>query len=174
MKITDTNNIVRDCENVTLDRNFPGYVKADFVSKVRVGYKHSEWFPLDEFLANNPNLKKTLGTILTTPHEDLGVVSKSGQDYIQDNAKDWKKNIFAGVPVWISRGKGEGEQRTVTKNGKNIFYIDKPWKEIPDKTSQYVISFNVAKNIKPVGNNLPGIETKSMLNKLIKKAKKSL
>ncbi|CAN5350152.1 hypothetical protein BH10PAT1_BH10PAT1_1030 [soil metagenome] len=170
MKIIDENGMARECIDINLDPAFAGYIKADFESKVRKGYKHSEWFPVDEFIKNNPKLKNIIGKVHDST-EDIGVVSKATTDSIQDISKKWKKDIFNGVTVWISRGKGEGEQRKIINNNKNTFYVDEPWTEIPDRTSQYVISNNVAKDIKAVGNTLPGIETKSVVEKLIKKAK---
>lgn len=173
MKIIDVNKIERECENVELDDTFPGYVRVDFVSKVRKGYKHSEWIPLSEFLANNPKLKNKLRGIAPTQNEDLGIVSKSGDDFLTDISKAWKSDAFVGVPVWISRGAGEGQKRIVIKNTKDTIFVDKPWDNKPNKSSQYVLSFNVKKNIKAMGNTLPGIEEKKEIEKLINKAKAS-
>jgi hypothetical protein len=171
MKIIDINGIERECASVALDKEYPGYVKVNFVSKVRKGYKHSEWFPIEKFFAKNRKLKGKIGKAQSSPKEDLGIVSKSGKDFIQDISKNWNKNLYAGYPLWISRGKGEGQQRTVTKNNKNILYVDKEWDLRPDRTSQYVLSRNVQKNIEAYGNILPGLETKKMMDDIIKKAK---
>jgi hypothetical protein len=173
IKITDSNGIIRECVKVSLDKNFPGFIRADFESKIRRGYKHSEWFPQDEFLDRNPGLKKEMDLDTPTVEEDLGVVTVSGNSYLQDISKNWKANYYVGVPVWISRGKGESQQRIVTKNDKNKLFINKDWKIKPDNTSQYVLSYNVQDNILAQGNTLPGIDTKDMIGKMIKKAKKS-
>jgi len=171
MKIIDINGTERECTNVSLDKEYPGYVKVNFVSKARKGYKHSEWFPIKEFLGKNPELKDKIGKTPPAPTEDLGVVSKSGKDFIQDISKNWRGNIYAGYPLWISRGKGEGQQRTVVKNNKNTLWVNKEWDLRPDRTSQYVLSRNVQKNIEAYGNVLPGLETKKMMDDIIKKAK---
>ena len=74
--------------------------------------------------------------------------------------------------MWISRGTGEGQQRTVLKNTKNTLYLNKDWKIKPDKTSQYVLSRNVKDNIQAQGNTLPDIKTTKVMEDLVKKAKK--
>lgn len=174
IKIIDANGQVRECVSVAPDKNYPGYVKADFESKIRKGFKHSEWYLEEEFYKNNPKLKPDTSKTTEKLHEDVGVVSMSGDNYLQDNSKNWEKNIYQNTPVWISRGKGEGQQRNIIRNDKNKLYIDKKWKIKPDTTSQYVISYNVQDNIEAVGNTLPGIESKDMFNKMIKKAKKNV
>lgn len=174
MQIIDINGNIRECKSAIPDKDFPGFMKIEYVSKNRKGYTHFEWYQTTDFIKNNPKFAKLTKGAKQSPNEDLGVVTKSGKDFIEDATKNWPKNIYIGTPIWISRGKGEGEQRKVVKNDRNKLYIDKPWKVVPDKSSQYVISFNVAKDIKAVGNTLPGIETRDVLERLIKKAKKSL
>jgi hypothetical protein len=174
MKITDVNGNLRDCISIVPDPAFPGFMKIEYESKNRPGYTHSEWYPIIDFLKNNPKLLKLVKGAKQSFSEDLGVVTRAGKEFIQDISKNWLKDIFVGTPVWISRGKGEGEQRKVIKNNKNKLYLDKPWLIIPDKSSQYVVSFNIRQDIKPAGNTLPGIETKNVVGNIIKKAKKSL
>ena len=174
MDIIDINGNFRECNSVVPDSGFPGFMKVEYKSKNRKGYAHLEWYPIIEFIKNNPKLSKLAQGAKPSPREDLGVVTKAGKDFIEDVTKDWPKNIYVGTPVWISRGKGEGELMKVVRNDKNKLYIDKPWKVIPDKSSQYVVSHNVNKDIKAVGNNLPGIETRAIVERLINKAKKSL
>lgn len=174
MNITDGNGNLRECISVAPDPNFPGYMKVQFESKNRPGYTHSEWYPIVDFLKNNPTLSNLVQGIKHVYYEDLGVVSRGGKEFLQDISKNWSGDIFVDTPVWISRGKGEGQQRKVIRNNKNKLYVDKPWEVIPDKSSQYVVSINVRKDIKPMGNTLPGIETKNVVGDIIKKAKKSL
>ncbi|OFW63028.1 MAG: hypothetical protein A2Z35_03690 [Actinobacteria bacterium RBG_19FT_COMBO_36_27] len=174
IKIIDSNGSIRECVKIAVDTSYPGFIRADFISKIRKGYKHSEWFPQDEFLKSNPGVITMLDKTPLVIKEDLGVVTKSGDNYLQDISKNWKKDIYVGIPVWISRGKGESQQRVIIKNDKNKLYIDKKWGIKPDKTSQYVLSFNVQENIKPQGNVLPGVEAKELISKMIKKAKKSI
>ena len=174
MKIIDINGSPRECESVSPDKNFPGFLKINYKSKNRTGYAHNEWYPISDFVALNPNLAHLAKGARTLPSEDLGAVSQSGRNFLEDATKNWPVDVFKGTPVWISRGKGEGQQRTVAKNDRNKLYVDKVWIVKPDKSSQYVVSFNVQKNIKPMGNTLPGLETKQVLDKMIKKAKTSL
>ena len=173
MQIIDINNKKRGCIKVSLDKNYPGYIKVDYKSKIRKNYQYSEWYPIDEFLIKNPKFKKKFGKIPKKTKEDLGIVSKSTKNSLQDNSKNWQENLYAGYPLWISRGKGEGQQRTVIRNTKNTLYINKDWKIKPNKTSQYVLSRNVQKHIKSMGNALPELQKKKILDDIIKKAKKS-
>jgi hypothetical protein len=174
MDIIDVNGNSRKCVSAVPDSSFPGFMKIEYKSKNRKGYVHFEWYSINDFIKNNPKHSKLARGAKQLPGEDLGVVSKAGKDFIEDATKNWPKNIFIGTPVWVSRGKGEGQLRKVIKNDKNKLFTDKPWKVIPDKSSQYVVSHNVNKDIKAVGNNLPGIETRAVVEKLINKAKKSL
>jgi hypothetical protein len=156
MKIIDINGSVRECSSVVSDKNFAGYMKVEFVSKTRKGYSHSEWIPTQEFLINNPQLKHLVGKniAVTEASEDLGVVSTAKPLSISDKKKRWKENIYIGFPVWISRGKGEGQIRKVVSNTKNSLTIDKKWNVLPDSSSQYVLSRNVHKP-KTFENTLP-------------------
>ena len=174
MQIIDINGNARECTSAVPDSDFPGYMKVIYVSKNRKGYTHSEWYPITDFVKNNPKLSELSLGAKSLAKEDLGAVTRATENTLTDLIKDWPKDIYIGTPVWISRGKGEGQQRVVVSNEKNKLTIDKNWDAIPDSTSQYVISFNVNKDIKAVGNTLPGIETRQVMDNLIKKAKKSL
>jgi len=173
IKIIDINKRERECESVSLDKGYPGFVKVFYKSKLRKGYTHSEWYPVDEFLSLNPKFKSKIKSS-KKPEEDLGIVSSAGKNYLKDIAKNWEKNVYVDFPLWISRGKGEGQQRIVIKNTKNILYIDKEWKEKPNKTSQYVLSRNINKKTKPLGNTLPDTITKDVVDSFIDKAKKGV
>jgi len=155
MKIVDINGSARECFNIAPDKNFPGFMKAEFKSKWRRGYTHAEWYSIADFIKNNPQLVNLAKKAAKTAKEDLGVVNKATRDSLTDKNKKWPKDIFAGYPLWISRGKGEGQTRTILANDIHHLTIDKPWEIIPDKTSQYVISFNVH-NPHALGNTLPG------------------
>jgi hypothetical protein len=174
MQIIDINGNTRECKSAVPDKNYPGFMKIEYISINRKGYTHFEWYQTTDFVKNNPKLSDLAKGSHGMAKEDLGAVTKAGEDWIADLVKDWPKDIYKGTPVWISRGKGEGQQRMVTGNDKNKLFIDKKWGTVPNSTSQYVISFNVSKDIKSAGNTLPGVETKEVLAKLIKKAKKSL
>lgn len=172
MKIFDINGEERECEGVSLDNKYPGYVTVEYKSKVRRGHTHTEWYPRKEFFQRNPKLEDKVKLAKDVIPEDLGTVSSSGNNYIKDVTKNWEINIYKDFPLWISRGKGEGQQRMVIKNDKNTLYVDKGWDEKPDKSTQYVLSRNVQKNIEAMGNTLPNYNTNKVVEELMKKAKK--
>lgn len=156
MKIIDINGQKRDCVSVVPDKDYPGFMRVRYVSKLRKGYSHSEWYAIGDFIKNNPTLKNLTNKAPKQIQEDLGVVTSVKGDLLSDLSKKWEKDVFAGTTIWISRGKGEGQTRTVVSNDANTVIIDQPWKEIPDKTSQYVISPNVH-DPQVRGNALPPI-----------------
>ena len=161
MKIIDINGEERECVSVSPDPKFAGYMKVEFVSKNRVGYTHSEWYPVSDFIKNNPKLKNLTTKAIKVVNDDLGVVTGAKPISLTDKSKRWKENIYAGFPVWISRGRGEGQTRTIIANTKNTLTIAKPWKEIPNSTSQYVLSHNVH-DPQVRGNTLPTAEPKPL------------
>ncbi len=154
MQIIDINGNKRDCMKIFIDKKWPDQVSVIFESKRRKGEKHTEWFPMDDFIKFNPQMKSLIMKEGHEVAEDLGVVSSSGAKFIKDNKKNWKRDIFVGFPLWISRGAGEGQFRTIVENSHDVVLVDKEWDIVPDKTSQYVISYNVH-NPKAFGNNLP-------------------
>ncbi|PIR79968.1 MAG: hypothetical protein COU25_02650 [Candidatus Levybacteria bacterium CG10_big_fil_rev_8_21_14_0_10_35_13] len=156
IQIVDINGQTRECIRIVPDKDFPGFMKVLYKSKNRKGYSHSEWYAITNFVKNNPKLKDLTKNAPKEAKEDLGVVTGAKESVLSDRTKKWEKNIFAGNTIWISRGKGEGQTRIVLANDKNTVTIDHPWKEIPDKTSQYLISFNVH-DPQVRGNTLPPI-----------------
>lgn len=156
MKIIDINGQERDCVSVVPDKDYPGFMKVLYKSKLRKGYSHSEWYAISDFIKNNPKLRSLTEKAPKQIQEDLGVVTIAKEKLLTDKSKKWESNAFAGTTIWISRGKGEGQTRTVVSNNINTVTIDNPWKEIPDKTSQYVISPNIH-DPQVRGNTLPPI-----------------
>lgn len=154
MKIIDINGLERDCLEVSADPDYPGYAKITFASKRRPGEIRTEWYPADDFFKLNPDLKALKKSFVTPPKDTLGVVTSSKADSLKDTTQKWQPNCYAGYTVWISRGKGEGQTRSIVKNTKNTLYIDKPWDTPPDKTSQYVVSRNIHNPV-PLNNTLP-------------------
>jgi hypothetical protein len=154
MKIVDINGITRECKEVKQDPNYPGFISIVYPSKRVAGETRTEWYPIAEFMAKNPDLKELKNMAPPPPPDTLGVVTKSGKDHLKDATQKWKPDIYVGFTVWISRGIGEGQTRIVVKNTKNVIYVDKPWDEIPDKTSQFVISLNIH-DPAALGNSLP-------------------
>ena len=153
MQIIDINGEKRECVEIAPDKDYPGFLKIKYVSRYRQNHMYYEWYQKEDFVKNNPKLMQFAQNV-DSWQEDLGVVSKGDKKTLRDNKKNWQKNIFAGYPVWIARGKGEGQLRNILKNTHNTLYIDKEWNVIPDKTSQYVISHNIH-NPQAMGNTLP-------------------
>lgn len=154
MQIIDINGETRECLEISPDQSFPGYIKVLYASKYRPNHKYSEWYKKEDFIKNNPNLVKLIKGTPQPWKEDLGRVSMASNQTITDKTKKWKSNEFAGYPLWISRGLGEGQMRKIIINSNDTLIIDKPWKITPDKSSQYVISHNVH-DPQVMGNTMP-------------------
>lgn len=152
MKITDINGTIRDCEKIFPDPAYPGYMRVEFKTEVR---SHHVWYPIEDFVKNNPTLSNLTRNIPVQPKDIIGVVTKSTKDSLTDKKQKWTTNAYAGFPLWISRGTGEGQIRAVVKNDHSTLTIDKAWEIAPDKTSQYVLSHNIH-DPQPMGNTLPG------------------
>lgn len=154
MKIIDINGDERDCDEVKLDKQYPGFITVKYTSPRRPEHQYVEWYPIEEFNKNNPELSTVLGNPTPPPKGDLGVVSHSGEFYIEDITKDWTDNIFVGFMLWISRGTGEGQVKTIKSNTKNTLTVDSAFDPLPDQKSQYLISYDIH-DVKILGNNLP-------------------
>ena len=142
MQIIDINGKTRDCVRAHLDPHWPGFVTIDYESKNRQGYKHTEWYPIPDFLSRNPTLAHLVAGVDITPAPDLaGAVTKCTLNTLTDKTQNWEVNDYAGFYVWISRGAGVGQIRTVLSCTKNVLKVDKPWdKPIPTAGSQYVLT----------------------------------
>ena len=150
MQIIDINGKTRDCVRAHLDPHWPGFVSIDYESRNRPGYKHTEWYPIPEFLSHNPNLAHlTKGVDITPPKDLASIVTKCTRDTLKDKSQNWEINDYAGFYVWIARGTGEGQIRTVLSCTTNTLKIDNPWdKPLPNSTSQYVLSRELGSKIK--------------------------
>ena len=154
MTVTDINGSVRECLNITHDHSYPGYVKVEFASNRLAPATYFEWYPIDDFISYNPALAHIVNNKLQPAQDDLGVVSKSSANTLSDKTKKWTPNSYASFPLWISRGTGEGQVRTILSNTHNMLTLDKPFEIKPDKTSQYVISHNIH-DVQVMDNTLP-------------------
>ncbi len=152
MKIIDINNSERECKKVYPDPKFSGYMRVQF-------NRHHEWYTISEFLKFNPNLEHLTKSAVIQAEDIAGIVSSTTKNTLKDTSQKWSKNAYKDFFVWISRGKGEGQKRTVTKNNANTAFIDTPWDTKPNTSSQYVLSHNIHK-VKAMGNTLPGDEMK--------------
>lgn len=150
MQIIDINGKARDCVRAHLDPHWPGFVTIDYESKNRPGYKHTEWYPIPDFLAHNPNLARLVKGVDITPAADLaGIITSCTSSTLKDKTQNWETNDYAGFYVWISRGEGEGQVRTVLSCTKDTLKLDKPWdKPRPAASSQYVLSRLLGSKIK--------------------------
>lgn len=170
MQIIDINGETRECQEISPDQSFPGYMKVLYVSKNRKDHTYSEWYAVSDFIAHNPTLSHLADTAPKPFSEDLGTVSSATPITLKDTTKKWEENLFKNYPVWISRGKGEGQIRNILANTKNTLTIDSPWEITPNKTSQYLISHNVH-DPQIMGNILPGENEIINVQKPIKKEK---
>lgn len=157
MKIIDINGNERDCVKAYPDKDYPGYMRVEFKTAIR---SHHEWWPIKEFIKYNPNLISLTKGAPKQVEETLGIVSSSSDITLTDKKQKWEEGSYIDFPVWISRGKGEGQIRKVLFNSKDTVTVDKPWDTKPDKTSQYVISHNIH-DPQPLGNALPGMDKKA-------------
>ncbi len=159
MQIIDINDMPRDVKSVSPDPNYPGYVRVEFK-------RHHEWYTIQEFISRNPSLEHLTKNAPKIPDEIVGVVSRATPTTLKDVNANWKDNAYLGFFVWISRGKGEGQKRTVVSNTHNTITIDKPWDTKPDKASQYVLSFNV-QDVHAMGNTLVQDDFKALEKRAI-------
>lgn len=165
MLIVDINGTKRECVAAYPDKNYPGYVKVDYKTKFR---SYTEWYPIEEFNTRNPDLSSLTASVKYIANAVSGVVSSSTNVTLTDKTQKWQTNSYAGFPVWISRGKGEGQVRFVLSNTKDTIVVDKKWGIRPNRFSQYVLSHNIHGEKKAVGNILPQEE----MHKFELKAKK--
>lgn len=152
--VTDINGSVRECLNISHDMTYPGYVKVEFSSNRNAPATYFEWYPVDDFVQNNPTLAHIVKKGKQPADDDLGTVTRATFTTITDKTKSWQPGIYKGIPLWISRGIGEGQVRNVTDNTHNSLTIDEKFDIKPDKTSQYVLSYNVH-NPTVMNNTLP-------------------
>lgn len=157
MKIIDVNGRERDAKEVLPDPDFAGYMKLQF-------RRHHEWMTIQEFVNKNPDLKDLTKKAKPAAEDTLGVATSATKTTLSDTKAKWKENDYLGFFVWIARGRGEGQKRTVVTNSHNKLTIDKPWETVPNKTSQYVISHNV-KEVRAMGNTLPTEDIKELERK---------
>lgn len=154
MIIVDINGAERECLSVRPDKDWPGFLKVQFKNKRR---SYSQWYSVSDFKINNPQLVHLAEGAAEPPPEVVGTVSKATPLSLTCKKQKWKINLYAGMPVWVARGKGEGQVRTVLFNTKDTLTVDRKWEIAPDETSQFLISYNVH-NPQISGNTLPEID----------------
>jgi hypothetical protein len=154
LTVTDINGSVRECLSIDHDMAYPGYVKVEFASNRNAPATYVEWYPIDDFLTHNPTMSHIVKKNKQPAEDDLGVVSKATLTSLSDKTKKWTPDCYIDFPLWISRGTGEGQVRTITKNTHNMLTVDAPFDIKPDTTSQYVISHNIH-DVQVMENTLP-------------------
>jgi hypothetical protein len=159
MQIIDVNDMSREVKSVAPDPTYPGYVRVEF-------RRHHEWYTIQEFISKNPSLAHLAQNAPSIPQDFVGIITRATPTTLKDAIANWKENAYLGFYVWISRGKGEGQKRTVVSNTHNTLTIDQPWDTKPDKSSQYVLSFNV-KEVHAQGNTLPQEDFKALEKRAI-------
>ena len=159
MKIIDINGTERNAKEVFPDPDYPGYMRVQF-------RRHHEWYTYQEFVQFNPKLKHLVKKAPKVADDVVSVATSAGKDFIRDSSQKWKPNAYMGMFIWISRGPGEGQKRTVVKNTHNKATVDKPWDVKPGKTSQYVISYNI-QEVKAMGNTMPVEDMKDLERKAV-------
>lgn len=163
MKIIDINGRERECEKAYLDPEWPGYITVAFKSKRRQGYTHTEWYPIADFARRNPHLEDLYKGHVTSvqAQEFAGIVSSSSPKSIIDTTQSWVKNLYAGFHVWISRGPGEGQTRTILSNTATELMVDKTWGVRPTNESQYAVVRQLG-DTSVQGNVLPLAELRKL------------
>ena len=151
MQIIDINGNTRECAKAYPDNSYPGYMKIEYKTQVR---SYSDWYPIKDFIANNPTLTHLATHASPVAIDDLGVVTKCAPLTLKDKTKKWQVNTYADFPLWITRSKGEGQTRTEVSNTHNTLTVDKARDVIPDDSSQYVLSHNIH-DPQALGNTLP-------------------
>jgi hypothetical protein len=155
MKITDINNAIRDAKKAFIDPDYPGYVRIEY-------RRHHEWMTIKEFITLNPKLGDVVKGAKETPPDLTSIVTKTDKNTLVDDEQRFKINEYMGFHVWISRGHGEGQVRSVIKNDINTITLDKPWDTKPDSTSQYVLASEINEDMKVMGNTLPQEDMKKL------------
>lgn len=81
MIITDINGKQRECVKAYPDKDYPGFVKVEFKNERR---SYNEWYPIDEFLAKNPDFSDSTKEIKHEAPEITGVVTSATDTTLTD------------------------------------------------------------------------------------------
>jgi prepilin-type processing-associated H-X9-DG protein len=66
---------------------------------------------------------------------------------LTDINQEWMPGQYKGAMVVIGHGKGFGQYRKVLDNTESSLILEKPWKVIPDKTSEYFVGELFTENV---------------------------
>lgn len=78
--------------------------------------------------------------------KSMGQPTAAAEDSLTDDHQDWEVNQYAGATVLITAGRGFGQYRMVRGNSKNSLALQKPWRVMPDKSSEYSVGFFFTEN----------------------------
>ena len=152
MIITDINGNTRHCVKAYPDPSYPGFIKVEYKNARR---SYQEWYPINDFMANNPNFANETGEIKRQAPDTTGMVSSTTNITLSDKNKGWEPDSYRGFPVWISQGKGEGQVRNIISNSKDTLIIDREWEVKPNKYSHYLVSRNISDDMPETSNVSP-------------------
>ena len=137
MKIIDINGKERECEKAFPDPAYPGFMRVEFVNPKR---SYHIWYPIDDFLKNNPTMGDSTEGMSQPAEAITSTVTSATKTTLTDNTQKWDENGHIGMKVWIARGPGEHESKEIIANTVDTLILKENWKMIPNRDSQYVIS----------------------------------
>lgn len=70
---------------------------------------------------------------------DYGQATSGDTSTLTDSSKSWATNQFANCTVFIVRGTGAGQSRTISSNTATELTVSAAWDTVPDSTSHYMI-----------------------------------
>lgn len=140
MKIIDINGKERECIRAFPDPSYPGFIRVEYENPKR---KYHVWYPIDDFIKNNPKLSDITKGTHKPPAEITSTPTSVTKNTLTDSTQKWEDDLYKGLHVWIGRGKGEGQAKTIISNTVDTLILKENWEELPDETSQYVISEHI-------------------------------
>jgi len=140
MKIIDINGKERDCIKAFPDPSYPGFIRVEYENPKR---KYHLWYPIEDFIRNNPRLLDVVKGTVKLPDEMTSVPTSATKSTLTDSTQNWEEGSYTGLHVWIGRGKGEGQAREIIANTSDTLILKDHWDDLPDTTSQYVISEHI-------------------------------
>jgi len=69
----------------------------------------------------------------------FGLSTSAEQSALTDTTMKWRRGEFKDKTVLITSGKGFGQYRIIVDNASDTLMLEKPWRVIPDHTSEYVV-----------------------------------
>ena len=70
----------------------------------------------------------------------FGFATGAGPATLTDSKHNWKPGQREGETVLIVSGRGFGQYRQVEDNTRDTLKLETPWRVVPDRTSEYVVS----------------------------------